>query len=264
MFTIALVGYVALNEGIIPGQPGRMQHFEATFKGRSIEEGAILYQNNCTGCHGIQGRGIPGVAPALNSADLFDGSRLKSVGYAGSLESYLYGAISAGRPVKSNPSYPQPMPTWGQQFGGPMRGDQVLNLVAFILNWQESALAEGPVASPTPAMPVGGGVGADLSVTLPTGNAANGQELFEAPYGCSACHSLEADKVIVGPSLAGIANLATTRKSGYDAAKYIHESIVQPKSFMVQGFADVMPVNFGERMSAQDLADIIAFLLEQK
>jgi len=265
MLIIALVGYVVLNEGLLPGQPGRMQQFEAAFKGRSIEEGAILYQNNCIGCHGIQGRGIPGVAPALNAADLFDGSRLKAVGYSGSLESYLYGTIAAGRPVKSNPSYPQPMPTWGQSFGGPLRIDQVNNTVAFIMNWEESALAEGPGAAPTPAPPAGEGVGTSLDVALPAGDATNGKVLFDVTYGCAACHSLEADKVIVGPSLAGIGNTATTRKSGYDATMYLHESIVLPNEFMVEGFASgLMPANFGDRLSAQDLADIIAFLLEQK
>ncbi len=258
MLVVALVGYVALTEGLWPGRPGRMQKAAAAFKGRSIEEGALLYQNYCIGCHGLQGRGIPEVAPALNAADLFDGRRLKEIGYTGSVENYLKSVIAAGRPVKSNPGYPQPMPTWGQQYGGPLRTDQVNNLVAFIMNWQDEALA-GVSAQPEPVI----GVGTDLNVELPPGNAANGKQVFQA-HACNACHALTPGQTTVGPNLAGIANTAATRKDGYDAIKYIRESIVLPKAFLVPGFTDVMPTTFGERLSAQDLADLIAFLLEQK
>ena len=86
MLVIAVVGYVIINEGLLPGQTGRMQKFDAQVLGRSIEAGALLFQNNCVGCHGVQGQGIPGVAPALNAADLFNGERLKKVGYSGKVD----------------------------------------------------------------------------------------------------------------------------------------------------------------------------------
>ena len=60
-----LVGWVAINEN------GRMTSFENQFEARAIERGAALFNTNCTSCHGVDGRGGFGVAPALNSPHLF-------------------------------------------------------------------------------------------------------------------------------------------------------------------------------------------------
>ena len=49
----------------------RMELFEDSTQARSIENGAELFQGNCDRCHGIQGKGIAGVAPPLNSHDFF-------------------------------------------------------------------------------------------------------------------------------------------------------------------------------------------------
>src|ERR1044071_4475311 len=62
--TLLLVGWVAINE------PARMQVFTDQYHGRSIENGAILFLNNCTTCHGIDAKGS-GRAPALNNPMLF-------------------------------------------------------------------------------------------------------------------------------------------------------------------------------------------------
>src|SRR5690349_1547668 len=63
--TLLLVGWVAINE------PARMDVFTQQYHGRSIENGAILFQNNCATCHGIDAKGQTGVAPALNNPMLF-------------------------------------------------------------------------------------------------------------------------------------------------------------------------------------------------
>jgi len=60
-----LVGWVAINEN------ARMASFERQYEGRSIEHGAELFAANCATCHGNDGRGINGRAPALNSPHLF-------------------------------------------------------------------------------------------------------------------------------------------------------------------------------------------------
>ncbi len=272
MLIIAVLGYITANEGALPGQAGRMQKLDSAMQSRSIEAGALLFQNNCVGCHGVQGQGIPGVAPALNAADLFNGDRLKKAGYTGKVDDYIRGTITAGRPIKTNPAYPNPMPTWGQIFGGPLRSDQVDNLTDFIMNWQVQALAGGPaVGAGGPAAPVQA-VGTALDTALPQGNADNGKSLFTA-QGCAACHSLKPGEKIVGPSVAGIATRAgdTIKAADYKgkattAELYIRESIVQPGAYVVPGYPDgVMPKDFGTaKLSAQDLADLIAFLLTNK
>jgi mono/diheme cytochrome c family protein len=271
MLVIALTGYAILNEGTLPGQTGRMQKFDAAVNARSMEAGALLFQNNCIGCHGVQGQGIPGVAPALNAADLFNGERLKKAGYTGKVEDYIRSTIAAGRPVKSNPAYPNPMPTWGQTYGGPLRADQVDNLVAFIMNWKDQGLAAGATPGAGGA-PVAQPVGVALDTPLPQGNADNGQKLF-ASQGCAACHSLKPDEKIVGPSLASIGTRASDRIKASDykgkatsGDQYIHESIVQPSAYVVPTYADgLMPKDYGTaKLDAQSLADLIAFLLTQK
>ncbi len=70
---MVLVGWIAINEG------GRMQAFERQYMARSIERGASLFVNNCSECHGIDGRGGTGAAPALNSPHLFGYSYLAGV-----------------------------------------------------------------------------------------------------------------------------------------------------------------------------------------
>ena len=46
-----LLAWVAINEN------ARMEEFKERFEGRSIESGAILYENNCATCHGLDGLG---------------------------------------------------------------------------------------------------------------------------------------------------------------------------------------------------------------
>src|SRR5688572_4675311 len=61
-----LIGWIMINE------PARMASFDEQHLGRSIEQGAELYASSCTGCHGTNGQGIQGRAPALNNPHLFE------------------------------------------------------------------------------------------------------------------------------------------------------------------------------------------------
>jgi len=96
--------------------------------------------------------------------------------------------------------------------------------------------------------------------SLPPGDAAAGEQLFHGDAGCGACHSLEPGEGGVGPSLAGIAGRAAA-----PAEAYILESIVNPGAYVAEGYGDgIMPSNFGQRFSAQQLADLVAFLMAQE
>ena len=110
-----------------------------------------------------------------------------------------------------------------------------------------------------------------------TGDPARGETLFKkasinnAP-GCSTCHSLEPGKKLVGPSLAGVATRAeqVVTSSEYKgqaktAQEYLRESIVNPNAYVVKGFPpNVMYQNYGKDLSAQDIADLVAFLMTLK
>lgn len=60
-----VVFWIAVNE------PARMEEFTDRSAGRRIENGAILFESNCAPCHGNQGFGTAGVAPALNNPQFF-------------------------------------------------------------------------------------------------------------------------------------------------------------------------------------------------
>ena len=127
--------------GITPkDQPTGMDQRAAALAGRQIEVGADLFGTYCSPCHGTKGEGLPGVAPALNRKDLFDGTREKNVGWPGSIDGFIKDTISAGRPIQSRPDlYSAKMPTWSQEYGGPLRPDQIDALVSFLINFQDQA-----------------------------------------------------------------------------------------------------------------------------
>jgi mono/diheme cytochrome c family protein len=259
---IGVFGWVAYTE------QARMESFTKAYEARQVEAGATLFGTLCFTCHGPQGKGIVGVAPALNAADLFNGERLKAIGFSGTLSDYLEGVIAVGRPVPSEgTSYPQRMPTWGQEYGGPLRQDQVEDLVAFILNWEDRALAE---AGGTQAPSVEG-VGTDITIDLPEGDPDRGSQLAQSGEGgCSACHEL----ATVGPAWAasgsqpGIATRAGQRITEADytgaattATQYLIESIVATNAFVVPGFQEgIMPSDYGQRLTAQQVADLVAYM----
>jgi len=136
-----------------------MEQRAAALAGRNVEVGADLFGQYCYSCHGKRGEGLPSVAPAINRKDLFDGRREKEIGWAGSVEGFIRNSIAAGRPVSSRADlYSAKMPIWGQEFGGPLRTDQVNSLVAYVLNWQSQApevQAWPPAATPGPAPTAG-------------------------------------------------------------------------------------------------------------
>ena len=105
-------------------------------------------------------------------------------------------------------------------------------------------------------------IGTDLETPLPIGDATIGETLFTEEYGCNACHSLDGS-TLVGPSLQGISQRAGERIDGYTAEQYLRESILLPCDYVVDGFECLMPQDYGDRMEAEDLANIIAYLLTQ-
>ena len=94
---------------------------------------------------------------------------------------------------------------------------------------------------------------------------ARGEQLF-ASSGCGGCHAIEGISFgEVGPNLTQIAEVAATRKDGVSAEDYIRESIVNSNTFVVEGYQpNIMPQNYGQQFSGQDLNDLIDYLLTQE
>lgn len=275
VITMILLGYVAVTE------QDRMQNFAIAYDARQVETGAALFESNCAICHGAQGEGT-GLGPALNTPDLLVGDpppRLAEVGWTGTLEDFVQTTIAGGRPRPSAQfaQYPERMPTWSQEFGGPLRPDQVEALTDFVLNWAPGFANATP--QPTEAVE---GVGTDITVELPAGDASSGEQLATS-LGCAACHISTGGAATLGPDWMatgdpngqGIGTRAEERieAADYEGAatsgdQYLFESIVLPDAYIVPGsgtYVDaqgrsIMPDDYGTRMSAQMMADVIAYL----
>ena len=288
LLIFVVVGYVLLTEGLLDVQQkelspigprgpalGRMQTFKAGQDGRSIENGALLFQDYCTSCHGDKGEGVPGKGPQLNPY-LFTTRfpELRAANYPNSLRNFVKIATAGGRPdystywANKGETYAAPMQTWSQFFGGPLRDDQIEYVTDYIMSWEA-------LAKQLPVGPVFVGIGNNLAAELPAGDAARGQRLWNKeenyasgkPAPCSACHSLQAGQTLVGPSLAGLGARAATTVPDQDAVAYVRRAIQAPSEYIVPGgnlaagANSLMPGNLGNDMSPQDLSDLIAFLL---
>ena len=82
-----------------------------------------------------------------------------------------------------------------------------------------------------------------------------GEQLFVS-IGCNACHSIESEDTIVGPSLVGIAERAGTRTS-LSADEYMRQSINEPAAYIVDGYTNSMVV---PKISPNQVDDLIAYI----
>ena len=105
--------------------------------------------------------------------------------------------------------------------------------------------------------------------------ADRGKQLMQTKYPCGSCHKLADAGLIqtVGPDLDGIATRAAdnqdnrlTGSNAKDVAEYLRISIVNPSTYLVPGYADLMPKNFGDPtvMPEDDREAIVNYLLTQK
>ena len=268
MITSSLILVYGLNEN------NRMAELEDAQRARSIEVGAALFDAQCSRCHGKQGLGIPGVCPPLNDRHFFD-DRLQEVGWSGTQEDYIVATASSGRLTSTRPelyngtgSIPA-MPSFSDQFGGPLREDQIRSIADYIMNWEPTAQL---VEVAQPAGP-GEAVGTDINVQLPEGDAAAGEALAQS-QGCTACHIdaptgpawlPTADQPGIGDRAATRITEATYTGAASTPEQYLLESIVDPNVFVVNGFApNIMPPIYGDQLTSQNAADLIAYLLTLK
>lgn len=107
------------------------------------------------------------------------------------------------------------------------------------------------------------GLAPDLLAAFKKANPANGEKLYSA-QGCIGCHSLDPNAKMTGPTWHNLGNTAVSRVPGESPAAYIDQSIVNPSAFVVPGYPDgIMPKTFGQSLTIQDQADLIAFILSQ-
>lgn len=227
--------------------------------GRRIENGAILFHSNCARCHGERAEGVPGLCPPLNSYTLFE-QRVQETSWAGSVHSFLVNTIRGGRLKSTRPdeyigeaATGMAMPFWSQDYGGPLRNDQIEDIAVFLENFGETEIAAAP--TPTVIPP-----DADL--------VAVGLQIYQE-QGCTACHQLDAANAAgeTGPTHNGMGAIAAERISdgtytgeATTAEEYIRESIVNPGAYLVEGYQNVMPAY---ALADDQLNALVQMLLQQ-
>ncbi len=102
---------------------------------------------------------------------------------------------------------------------------------------------------------------ADRSVDS-TGIDLFNERVIGSNPGCVTCHALDEDFVLVGPSLAGLADRAGSRVPGMTASDYVREAIVAPDAHVVDGFEPgQMPGGWDELLTKEQIDSLVDLLL---
>ena len=277
MLTMIILGFAALRE------PARLEAFALAEEGRAIENGARIFYGNCATCHGIEGKaqecfdaasgepteciGLPLNNPLLICGDSPPKLGPEGVDWEGTKRSYIESTVAAGRVGTQ-------MPTWSEEFGGPMRDDQVHDVTSFVLNWEGEWFDDnGNCIYVTFEWPETVEEYLALDEISP-GDASNGEALYTS-YTCIVCHGNLDDpsSATIGPWLGDIAERGDEIVPGQAADQYIYRSILYPNEFIAPecptgpcaGPPSAMRQTFAFDMGAnpQDMADILAYLLGQ-
>jgi|GEM_PF-688667 mono/diheme cytochrome c family protein len=127
------------------------------------------------------------------------------------------------------------------------------------------------VTLPTPMLNLDGasGPGEDATDAAPEpADVVLSDEVASADYDlgmqtylaeCAPCHGAESG---AGPSLTVIKNEAGQRVEGLSAEEYVHQSIVDPGAYVVPGYEDIMPKDYGERLSDEQINGLVRFIFE--
>ena len=245
-------------------EPVKLEESELHQGAEAIEFGAKLYTDSCAECHGLRGEGVFG--PPFNDEHFFT-ERLQEVGWPGSMEEFIVATASSGRPASTRPEQwpgkpdsPWKMPAWSTEYGGPLRPDQIRAIAAYIMNWEPAAT--GTVQPPDVI---------DLPALRLADPVNRGKSVFSTA-GCIACHTIDGVSTgAVGPVLNNIGTVAETRVAGQTAEDYIHTSIVDPNTFIVEecptgpcASPSVMPATFGQTLTEGQIEDLVAYLSSLK
>lgn len=232
-----------------------------------LEMGLDGAELGCSGCH--NGEAAPLVEATFTRTEE---ERLILAEFADyDIERYLVESIlhPAGYIVPEYSSVQMPA-----NYGGRLDAQQLADLVAY-LESQDQLLDEASADSGDSAYLCDALSTLDCDVTLAeyTGDATQGEALYNGRevtendlfLGCAGCHT----GGVIGPATIGTwtrineERLILAEYTDYSPERFLIESIFIPGNFVPDTFADnVMPQNYANQLSYQDLADIIAYLQE--
>ncbi|BAS27361.1 c-type cytochrome [Limnochorda pilosa] len=160
-----------------------------------VARGLDIYANNCVVCHGPMGEGV--VGPPLNREEFRGDPEEATDAY-----DLIYRTVSQGRPGSTETHWVRlatgewasftSMPTWSQDFGGPLNEQEVRAVATFIMlgDWTQ---VNGRIPAPR------------LQGELPDAGVApevnqQAKAIIQAK-GCLACHTIGQVGGFVGPDL---------------------------------------------------------------
>ncbi len=141
-----------------------------------------------------------------------------------------------------------------------LEGDQYRDTITVIVAEAQATQPETP-ASDQPAQESLAQETIDLAVEAMTRT------------GCNSCHITtglpEVDAAMLGPDQTNLGAIAGTRREGYTAEEYLREAILEPSAFIVEECPlgqclQVMPENYGELLTEDELNAVVAYLLSLK
>lgn len=96
-------------------------------------QGAVIFDQNCAVCHGVNGQGRIGAELAKDWPSIRPDLQIEST-------------IARGIPGSA-------MPAWSQEHGGPLTIEQIDHVVSYILTWETQGGAPAGVEEPQPIQP---------------------------------------------------------------------------------------------------------------
>jgi mono/diheme cytochrome c family protein len=188
-----------------------------------LERGQQLFTSKCARCHALKDSGSTG---ALQGPDLdaaFAEARASGMD-SDTIAGVVKAQVENPRPSTDNPSVSMP--------ANLVTGEDLDDVASYVANVAGAPGIKGPQLPDDPGAQV----------------FANNQ--------CAGCHTLKAADAsgTTGPNL--------DQKIPGQSAAEVRESIVDPSAKLTPGYADVMPKNFGELISPQELSALVQFLLE--
>jgi mono/diheme cytochrome c family protein len=191
----------------------------------NTERGRTLFRTNCGTCHTLAQAGTSGTqGPNLDHA--FAAAR--EVGEdSNTIEGIVEAQVEHPRPSNGDPAVSMPADL--------VTGQDLTDVAAYVGEW-----AGVPGAAPPE---VAGGPGAQVF----------------ANSGCGSCHKLEGVEGAIGTTGPDLSEVLPGK-----SADTIHEDIVDPNAEIAAGYsANIMPANFGETLSEEELEQLVEFLVEQ-
>jgi mono/diheme cytochrome c family protein len=189
----------------------------------NVERGQQLFTSKCASCHALKDAGSSG---ALQGPDLdaaFAEARASGMD-SDTIAGVVKAQVENPRPSTDNPSVSMP--------ANLVTGDDLEDVASYVASVAGAPGIEGPKLPDDPGAPV----------------FANNQ--------CAGCHTLKAADAAgtTGPNL-------DQEIPGQSAAE-VKKSIVDPSAKITPDYSDVMPQNFGQLISPQELDALVQFLLQ--